>query len=378
MSNTFLTVQEIARRALLVLINNMVMAGLVYKDYAGDFKKKGDTIVIRKPATFSAEDFSSSISLQNITEGSTSLVLNHIGDVSVNFTSKERTLNVEDFVSQIAAPAMLAIAQKVDSDLHKEFYKAIPSFTGTSGTTPSQLDDIAGARKFLNNQKAPVSPRAAVWSPDAEAKFNVVPGIVNAEKSGALGALREGSIGKVFGFDNFMSQNVQVHTPGTFAANAVTTKISTLAVVDSYTLVIKSASGAATGTLVAGDILQVGNDQYTVTASATASGGTVSATVYPAVKSAYAVDTVVTFADAGKSGHVANLAFHPNACALVVRPLEPPRGGANSYTAQDPATGLSIRATEGYNMTTKTEILSFDILYGIKAIQPELAVRVLG
>lgn len=57
MANTFLTPDIIAKEALMVLENNLVMAGLVHRDYSPEFAKVGDTITIRKPAKFIAKNF---------------------------------------------------------------------------------------------------------------------------------------------------------------------------------------------------------------------------------------------------------------------------------------------------------------------------------
>ena len=42
MANTFLTPDIIAKEALMVLENNLVMAGLVHRDYSPEFAKVGD------------------------------------------------------------------------------------------------------------------------------------------------------------------------------------------------------------------------------------------------------------------------------------------------------------------------------------------------
>ena len=44
MANTFLTPDIIAKEALMVLENNLVMAGLVNRDYSPEFAKVGDTL----------------------------------------------------------------------------------------------------------------------------------------------------------------------------------------------------------------------------------------------------------------------------------------------------------------------------------------------
>ncbi len=377
MSNNFLTTQLIAREALVRLRNFLVMKALVYNDYSNTFQKQGDTIRIKKPSVFTADEFSGTISPKAIKEGEVSVTMNHVADVSVNWTSKERALNIDDFNAQILDPAMQAIAQKIDADIMKESYKAIPYFAGTSGTTPGALDDFAAIGLAMNNNGVPVAGRNAVWSPDAQAKFQVIPSLINAEKSGTTQALREGSIGRIFGLDNYMSQNIQTHTAGTFTAVSAP-KVNTLAVVDSNTLVLKG--GAGTETLKAGDVFYITSAgvkyYYTVASDATADTGVITITTNEAIKKAHAVDDVVTFPDKTAGGHVANLAFNSRAIAFVSRPLEAPMGGAQSYTTN--FENIAIRVTAGYDITTKTEILSLDTLYGIKVVNPELAVRYLG
>ena len=74
--------------------------------------------------------------------------------------------------------------------------------------------------------------------------------------------------------------------------------------------------------------------------------------------------------------HSANLAFHPNAFALAVVPLELPRGTDKaSYINYQ---GMGIRVVFGYDNNSKKDTISFDVLCGAKCIDPRLAVRVLG
>lgn len=376
MPNTLLTTNIIANEALLRLRNILFGRNLVYSDYSNTFQKQGDTIRVKRPSVFVANEFSGTIATQNVTEDSVNVTLNHLADVSVVVTSKEKALNISDFNKQILDPAMEAIAQKIDADIFTEFYKDIPYFVGTSGTTPNDLVNMSDATLLMNNNKVPLAGRVAVWDPAANSKFSIMPAIVNAEKSGSTQALREGSIGRVQGLENYMTQNVQTHTSGTFTAVS-TPKINTLAVVGSTTLVLKGGSG--TETIKQGDIFTVTSVgkkyYYAAAANATASGGVVSVTTTTKVLVAHAVDDVIIFPDKTAGGHVANLAFHPNACAFVARPLEAP-AGLNAYTAS--FEGISIRVVGGYDVNTKVETYSFDTLYGIKVVFPELATRVLG
>lgn len=219
MANTFLTCQEIARAALPLLHDNLVFPALTHKDYSAEFQAKGDTIQVRKPAKFTATEFTDAITPQDTSEGSVLVKLDKIADVSTVLTAKEMALNIEDFTAQVIQPAMMAIAEKINRD-GLLLYKDINNETGTAGTTPSTLADIAAAGKVLNQNKAPMEGRAAVWDAEALAAFQVLDAVAHADKSGSTAALREGSIGRLLGIDNYMSQAV-AQDEGGFTANLV-------------------------------------------------------------------------------------------------------------------------------------------------------------
>ena len=368
MANTFLTVQEIAREALIRLRQNQVMARLVHTDYSNDFSNRGDTITVRKPATFTANEFTSSISTQDVTESSVPVALDKIADVSVAITSKQMTLNIEDFGTQVLDGAMQAIAQKIDTDI-MGLYVDIPYYFGTAGTTPDAKSDITGIRKVLNNNLVPMQMRNLVVDPEAEAALLELDGFSDVNRTGSAEALREANLGRLYGFDNYMSQNVATFTTGITAA---TSPLVNGAVSAGATSIAVDSGTALAGTIKKGTLLSISGVQYVVTADATAASNAATLSVYPAVPSAIADNTAVTFV----GSHTANLAFHKNAFAFVNRPMALPSGGADGY--QTNFEGLSIRVTRDYTISSKTETMSFDILYGVKTLYPELAGRLLG
>ena len=70
--------------------------------------------------------------------------------------------------------------------------------------------------------------------------------------------------------------------------------------------------------------------------------------------------------------------FHENAFGLVVVPL-PEIGdgaGANMSTVTDDQTGLSIRSRMAYDDDNAKVKVTLDILYGVKTLEPNLAVRI--
>lgn len=382
MANTFLTAKDIAREALPVLQNQLVFPALVNPNYSSTFGKKGDTIQVERPAVFIADEFGSTINLQDINPFPVLVKMDKIADVSVEVTATQMALNLADFNRQVLQPAVVAIAEKINSD-GLNLYKWVPNFDGTSGTTPDALEDIANARKALNNAKAPMMDRYGVWDPDADAKLSIVDAIVNAEKSGSTQALREGAIGRVQGINNYMSQSVKTHTAGgyTALADVKVTADNANNAVDATTgftyssFVLTSTAGASTAKLEQGDLINVNGAQYTVIAqTAAAIAGVVTAKVFPAI-TADLTAVSVTFPDVTARAHVANLAFNRNAFGFVTRPLEPAIGVDSSVTSFG---GLTMRVTMGYDMDTKKQIMSIDVLYGYAPLYPELAVRILG
>lgn len=385
MPNTFITVQDIADQAALRLRENEVMSRLVSRDYDEKIADKGDTVQIKVPNVFDAKDFdqTGTIVAQSIVEGKRLLTLDKIKDVSVTLSSKEKTLNINNFTEQVVNPAIEALARKVDQDL-MSMYKFIPYHTGTSGTTPSTLDAFAQANKILNANKCPVNTdKVGVWDEEADAKFCTLDALVNAEKSGSTETLKMGSIGKVFRIQNYMDQNVITHTAGGYTSLADVNGVITAAdngetsyKIPYSQIVLTSTAGAATTSLKAGDLLVAGTRQFTVIEdTANAVAGVVTAKVYPAL-SANMTSTAITFPDKTSRAHTANLVFHPRAFVFANRPLTTDLGGVECAVAT--IDGISVRVIRGFDQDTKEEKISFDILYGILPLQPELAVRVLG
>lgn len=371
MANDFITLQTIARQALPRLIENLVFPNLVYRDFSSTYSDLGDTIQIRKPVKLTAAEFdaSSGVSYQDMKEESVLVKLDRLADVSAKASAVETALNISDLNRIFVEPAAVALAEKINSD-GLMLYKDVPTAVGTAGTTPSSLDDLAAVRKALNVQLVPTAGRVAVWDPEADAKYSTVPAIVNAEKSGSTEALREGSIGRVMGLDNYMAQGVKQHTTGITAGTAV--KVNGPVTAGATTLAIDGTT--LTGKLVKGDILTIKGKQYTVTEdTADAASNAIGA-----VKVTPALEAITDNTDVTLTGsHTANLAFNPMAFAFVTRPLINPDGeGVKAYVTS--YNGITLRVTKGYNQQYKTSAYSMDVLYGYKTIYPEYAVRALG
>ena len=86
--------------------------------------------------------------------------------------------------------------------------------------------------------------------------------------------------------------------------------------------------------------------------------------------------TVAVKTGATSAVHPQNLGFHRNALALVTVPLELPDSA--SFKARADWRGYSIRVIKDYDIENDLEIIRLDVLYGTKAIYPDLGVRLTG
>lgn len=368
---TFMTPSIIAKEALMVLENETVLASLVYQAYSKEFQKVGSTVTIRKPASFTVDTFADTATAQTITESSVQVVLDNHLDVSFEVTTAELSLDVVSFSEQLIAPAMRAMAQRVD-ELLAALYVDVGGHTDVTATT-QVVGDIAQLREQLNLQKVPMGNRYAVLHPTTEARYLALDAFLHASKTGDTKALRQGSMGRVMGMDFYMDQNIAEHTVDANLALDKAGAIKGAGVLAATSITVDALAGDVTAIVKAGDLLKIAGDSfgYVVTAAATADGtaatDVIIVPISPALKQAEDDDAVVTFQDT----HLANLAFHRNAFALVTAPLAPPIGGAKA--AVENYKGLSCRAVYDYTMATKKNVISIDMLCGVKTLDNQLA-----
>ena len=209
MANTFLTIDMIAKEALMILRKNAVMAGLVHRDYSKEFVAGvGDTITIRKPATFVVKDFveSTGITVQDATEDKQTVKMDKFYDVSFAVTSKDLTMSISDFSAQLLVPAMMAFRDKIDAEIIKVAETATHTVTHAEGLIAPA--DVISARKLLNDGATPLSMRSLVVGTQAEADLLSSELFVSADKVGDTEGLKEASLGRKFGFDTYVDQNV--------------------------------------------------------------------------------------------------------------------------------------------------------------------------
>jgi hypothetical protein len=277
MSNSILTIDVIAKEALRILENNLVMAKLVHRAHESEFGnamngfEAGDTISIRRPTDFTVRD-GATASNQDIVEGKTTLTVDKQKGVDFGFTSKELTLNIGELSERVIKPAMVQLANQVDSDL-MALYKQVPNWAGTAGQTINSFADFAKGPELLDQYAVPLDGRAAVLSPgDHWALLGSQTALFIQDA--AKGAYRNGSLGMIGGVDTYMSQQVPAHTVGADVTTVTVNQSITTSTI-AYTDVKDSNQQTLTiagGNLNPGDVVAI-DDVYAVNPVSKASLG---------------------------------------------------------------------------------------------------------
>lgn len=395
MANLFQTPTIIAREALRLLKSNMVAARLFSRRYETEMQpglKRGDTVKIRRRADAVVDEFSTTITVRDTQETTIDMVLEKHFDTSFQITSKEQTLDLVSFSQQVLAPKMLALAEKVDTYALSKI-KDLPNAVGTTittgvgdnvyttpgaagalvATTPGNaLGDLASGIRSLDTLRVPMRGRVGIVSPEQAQLLRSAPQFVEVDKSGSDEALREANLGRVLGVNFFLDQNVDTatHTSGTGydgTTNGAIAAGATSFVFDNMT--------TAAGTLKVGDIVKIaGYGNVVVAADVTASTGAGTITVKEPFTKAVGDGVAFTVYD-NAGGDVANTRenhgalFHPEAFSLVVVPLDLPEGAPMKEFVRDEETGIAIRLVKSYNLSTKADQMSLDVLVGAAMVQ---------
>lgn len=399
-SNTLLTPTIIAKEALMQLTNNLGMAKKVYRSYKNEFRKVGETITIRKPNKFRVTK-AQARSNTNVSEPSTTLTVDTQAHVSWAFSSVELTQTIEQYSKRYISPAANALANQVDYDL-TGLYTDVFNHAGTPGTTPNTFKVLGDAQTVLDNESAPQEMRYAVMNPAANwALADGLKGTFATPQ--AKDMLTKGFLGNIANLQISMDQNIRKHTTGVFTTGSTPLIDATAPVSGATTFSTDGwASGAASVTK--GDIFTIATVNQVNTMSGVSTGNLKNwvvrtntsdvagnmatlpiapTIIYGATNAHSNVDALpvdgdaMTFVGTESTAYAQNLVFHPHAFCLVTLPLEMP---ANVWGARetDPDAGISIRVVKQYDIDADEEIIRMDILYGIKTLYPELAVRVWG
>ncbi len=377
-------VDKILARGLATLREQAVMPRLVNVDFNSMAAQKGTTIDVPMPKSQTVTDVSPTtlpLSTASTTPGLVQISMSNWKQTHFHLSDKDM-VEVDrnrHFLPMQTGEAVKALANNIDRAIHNELGKRVYGFIGTSGKTPfSTVATATNARKTLNNQLAPMTQRSVVLDPDAEGQALQLAAFSDISQSDDRPVKIEGELGRKFGMDYFMSQNVQTHTAGSATAGDGLTVTTEAAVGVSAVLMTTSAG---TAIFNAGDVFTIAGDSqtyvYTGTTAVTVTTTSTTVSFDPALTTIASAAAVVTV----KATHVMNLAFNRNAVAYVTRPLQSSvggdvLGGSVVRSLTDNMTGLVLRLE--VSRQHKQTAWEFDVLYGTKTLRPEFGMRIAG
>ena len=406
MANSLITPTVIAREALMQLENNLVIAKTVHRDYDREFRKVGESIQVRRPVQFTVTS-GAAISKQDVVEKNFSVTMDQQKHVAWEFSSKDLTQTIEEYSGRYIKPAMIQLANDVDVAL-LSLYTNVADWVGTPGQAINAFSDFAKGPERLDMKSVPMDTRYAVLSPADYWGLVTSQSALSTSDRLVETAYERARLGRIGGVDVLMGQNVRTHTAGTRdnttpLVNGAAQNTTYASSGGTMTQSLVTDGFDASVTIAAGDVFTIAGvyavnpvtkatldylQPFTVTTAATATGGgAATLTIYPAIISSGAYQTVsaapadnaaLTFVGTASTGYAQNMVYHKNAFALVSAPLIVPQGASFAAQETDPKTGLSVRVVKDYDIDTDAEIIRLDILYGVKAIDPRLAVRLSG
>lgn len=431
MSNAMLSPKVYANVFLKLLKNSVVLPKLVSSEFKDIVVKpiqangqaNGTTVYIKRPPMFTVRD-GAVASVQDVVEGEIPVAIDKQKGVDVEFTSMEETLTVDALLkSKVMAAKASALANQIDMDLHAETKKFF-NWVGTPGQAIDSYSDMTKGPQRLDEMAVEQDGRIGLLHPsDAWAMLGSLSGLT-AQTKEATDALVRAKLPLLGNIDWYSTQNASTVTTGTRSGNALVdgaSQNSTYAAVKAgnWTQVLTIDNVGNGETVVAGEFFTIANlfacnpltkarlpylQQFTVitggtsVATGTADNQNLSLTISPPIISSGAYQTVVcagtdtaapddnaaiqwmgsdtesaTLSTTYKFGTI----FRPEALALVTAKLIMPYSGEADF-ATDPETGLSVRYWRTSDGTNDTHLHRFDVVYGVKNVDPRRGTRISG
>lgn len=389
MANQLLTTDMIADRALMRFSEALSFIKTIPRTYDSSFKEGAPAIgdTLRVPVPQHAQIVSGRVAAP---APLTTIVRNvKIIDqlnFSVQYTSAELALDIEEFDRRYLSQQVADLAVNVEAAVQTLAMQAIPNQTGPGVNQWTQLAYANIARKYIMDNGA--GPSTMKMLTNTAAETTIIPalaGLFNAQKQLDV-QYEDGVMGRASGFDWTSSTVVPLMTNGAGAGYTVNGANQT-----GNALVVQAGTGAiAAGTIItiAGVVavhpqtkVSLGYlRQFVVTTAYAGGAGTIN--IYPAITPTGSEKNVtaspntgaaITIDQAANASYGTNLAYRPEAFAFVTVDLPELSGWKTSRRQFD---GISMRVTEGSSLVNDMNLTRFDIMYGFGALRPEWACRI--
>jgi len=398
MSNTILTPTAVTRKALMVLHQKLNFVGSIVRDYDDSFAKQGakigDTLKVRLPNQYAVRT-GSVMSVNDTVESSVELKVQTEKGVDLNFTDADLTLSLDDFSERILEPAMSVLAANIEADA-MSMYKDVYNQVNNQGSATTFAKVLQGRKQLVDNL-APLADRTCnLNTQDNVDLVDALKGLFN-DKVALDKQYREGYMGRTAGFDFMENTLWPAHTRGAGdTAYTVDTRTSAMPTTTPNTPISSFTVASGAGIPKQGDVFTIGNvfrvhpetkastgilQQFVLTADAASGAGvwTISPSIILAgpkqnvVIPTTSATAAISFAGTASTAHGISMAYHKTAFAFATADLVMPRGV--DFAARENFDGLSMRIVRQFDINNGKFPCRLDVLYGYKALRPQLATR---
>lgn len=404
MSNTLLTIDMITRESLRVAHEVSQFIGTTDRQYDDSFArtgaKNGSTLRVRLPNQYTRRQGSRVMDVQDQAETSSTITVATQDGVDMKFNSVELALSIDDFSKRYIEPAVKSLVSGIESDFIAYATKQTYNVAGTAGTALTDLGPFGQARALMNQGLAPKDDMRALQI-DSISMGGMVNGLKGLfqDSTQIKTQYREGLIGRTSGFDWYENERMWMMTNGsdvtcTLAASAgVTNGGSTITMASLASAPAVGAVFTIPGVYAVHPETKasLGRLQQFVITAASTTVQSISPAIWLTgakknVGTAAGADLTTSYFDstslvpvfvgAASTSYLQQLAYHKEAFQFVTADL-PLMGDAETCVrrVQD---GLSMRVWKGSDIRNDEMLMRIDILYGMAALRPAWASRIIG
>lgn len=400
MSNTFKVIDMVTKESLRIMHEKLAFIGTVDRQYDDSFKssgaKIGSTLRVREPNQYKRRQGSRVMDVQDQNEQTQTITVATQDGVDMRFNSAELIQSVnngaafDDLSKNYIEPAVSVLVSGIESDFLSYCTKLTPAVAGTAGSAINSLTALGAARAKLNQQLAPKDERYVQM--DSVQMGTLVSGVASYfnDQKALSEQYREGFVKRTAMATFYENERVWTLANGADVAgeinNGTLTSGITSLTVDGFT-----AAPAVGAVFTVESIYDVHPEtkaayshlkQFVVTAATTTSITFSPAMIYDTTNprqncSGTPVnDADITFVGAASASYLQPLMYHPEAFQFVTADL--PLMDDAQKCVRRMKDNLSVRVWMGSDIRNDELLLRLDILYGMAALRPQWACRLIG
>ncbi len=368
MANAWEQVDMIAAEALMHLEDGLVIARSVARDKTSDFMVRpngyavGDSVRIKTRPEYEVDEFSGTLNTQDIRESTRSMSIEKWFDISAEVTAREKVLDMESFSDQVIRPAAYKLAESCDLYVGTKILNARGEYSSDNLFTTAA--DMAQARKTATIQQLDPTTRMCLVDLDLEATLLGADYFSTWNQRGSSGqtVFDNAQMGYAMGMNFMASINFPTYT---HTRSGGTTQTNNTAGVTNLVGQSTLAVDAITGGFNAGDRIQIAGVRRPLVVASGAAALATSISLVDPIDEVIPDNAAVTVVSSGNSITGAHGAIFDEQALAVAMPMLDPASDKPSAVVSN--NGYSIRVVQGYDMQTKKETLSLDLLIGAAA-----------